>query len=112
MHVLFICTQNLHRSPTAEFMLSENPRYEVRSAGISMDSKTTVNEEMLDWADMIFVMDEQNAGEKTFLLKNFQMVKDLEEKIIVLDIPDKYLFGSEELVKLLLHKLGEYLDSV
>lgn len=107
--ILFVCTANVHRSPTAEFMFSEDDRYEVRSAGVSILAKTPVTEDLLDWADVVFVMDEREEGQKSFLLKNFPMVPNLEEKITVLNIPDRYIFGSEELIKILEKRLKKYL---
>jgi predicted protein tyrosine phosphatase len=96
-HILFVCTTNMHRSPTAEFMLAENANYEVRSAGISILSKQQVTQELVEWADIIFVMDERTEGQKSYLLKNFPMAEGL------------YLFGSQELVKILMERLEEYI---
>ena len=109
-HILFVSNTNVHRSPTAELLFSEKPGYEVRSAGISMLSKMPVTRELVEWADMIFVMDEAREGQKTALLKNFPMIAGLEEKIVVLNIPDKYLFGSQELVRIIEKKMKRYIE--
>jgi predicted protein tyrosine phosphatase len=108
-HVLFVCTANVHRSPTAELMFSEHPDYEVRSAGTSMLAKMPVTLELVQWADVIFVMDEKHEGQKSYLLRNFPMVAGLADKIIVLNIQDRYIFGSEELVRVIDKKMRRYL---
>jgi predicted protein tyrosine phosphatase len=108
-HILFVCTANVHRSPTAELMFSEHPDYEVRSAGTSILAKMPVTQHLIDWADIIFVMDEKHEGQKSYLLRNFPMSSGLEDKIIVLNIQDRYIFGSEELVRVLDKKLRRYL---
>ena len=57
--VLFLCRHNRMRSPTAERMFGKRPDLEVRSAGTSSDALTHVNARMLEWADLIFIMDDQ-----------------------------------------------------
>ena len=57
--VLFVCRLNRMRSATAERIFSKRPDLDVRSAGTSEDALTRVNAQMLDWADLIFIMDDQ-----------------------------------------------------
>ena len=40
-------------------MFSKRADLEVRSAGTASDALARVNAQMLDWADLIFIMDEQ-----------------------------------------------------
>ena len=56
---LFLCRHNRMRSPTAERMFSKRPDLDVRSAGTAPDALARVNAQMLDWADLIFIMDDQ-----------------------------------------------------
>jgi predicted protein tyrosine phosphatase len=56
--VLFICTQNRLRSPTAEHLFANRPGHEVRSTGVDTAATTPVSAELLEWADVIFVMEE------------------------------------------------------
>ncbi len=54
---LFICSQNRLRSPTAEQVFSGRPGFEVASAGLNNDANVPVSPELLQWADIIFVME-------------------------------------------------------
>lgn len=54
-HVLFVCEGNLHRSPTAEQLYSTTPEIKARSAGLSYVARTQVTEELLDWADVVYL---------------------------------------------------------
>ena len=69
--VLFICSRNQLRSPTAEQVFSTWPGIEVASAGLDPVSKEPVTPELLAWAEVIFVMEK---GHRNKLLKKFQAV--------------------------------------
>ena len=43
-------------------MFSKRADLEVRSAGTAPDALARVNAQMLDWADLIFIMDEQQRA--------------------------------------------------
>ncbi len=60
MKVLFVCTQNLLRSLTAEALYRGRPDLDVRSAGIAPDARVPVTEELLQWAEIVFVMEERH----------------------------------------------------
>jgi predicted protein tyrosine phosphatase len=95
--VLFVCRQNRMRSPTAERLFCKRPDLDVRSAGTSEDALARVNTAMLDWADLIFIMD---AGQRRSLRRQFAHHPAL-ERLICLDIPDEFTFLQPELVELL-----------
>ena len=57
-HVLFICRLNRHRSATAERIFCKRKDLDVRSAGTQEDARVRVNKRMLDWAHVIFAMDD------------------------------------------------------
>lgn len=57
MTVLFVCTQNRLRSPTAEQVFADWPGVETMSAGLGNEAATPVSPELLAWADTIFVME-------------------------------------------------------
>lgn len=61
--MLFICSQNRLRSPTAERLFSNRPGFEVASAGLNPDAETPVCSELLEWADIIFVMERTHRSE-------------------------------------------------
>lgn len=99
--VLFICSQNKWRSPTAEQLYSETPGLDVSSAGLNNDAEVAVTPELLEWADRIFVM-EQNQRNR--LSKKFAPYLR-GKKISCLNIPDDYEFMNETLLMILEQKL-------
>lgn len=105
MNVLFICSRNQWRSPTAEKIWRGHPGLSVRSAGTSPSARHPVTEGDLRWADVIFVME---AKHKKRLKAEYTRI--LEHKIIhVLDIPDEYPYMDPELVELLTQSVGSVL---
>lgn len=96
-NILFICSKNKWRSPTAEAIFSRDTRMNVRSAGTSQKAKRTVSEKDITWADIIFVMEKKH---KQRLKARFTRLLDYKD-IITLDIPDEYQFMDAELVELL-----------
>ena len=103
--LLFICTQNRLRSPTAEQVFSSWPELECDSAGLAPDAVASLSTEQLEWADIVFVMEKSHRNK---LSKKFR--KHLNSKrVIVLGIPDDYEFMQEELVSLLVAKVPQFL---
>jgi predicted protein tyrosine phosphatase len=95
--LLFLCSRNQWRSPTAEAVYQNDPRLEVRSAGVSASARRRVSEKLLRWADLVLVME---AAYKKKLREDFpQVIHDL--RIEVLDIPDDYEFMDPALVELI-----------
>jgi predicted protein tyrosine phosphatase len=95
--VLFVCGRNKLRSPTAEQIFSSYPGLEVASAGLNDDSATPVSGDLLEWADVIFVMEKIHRSK---LSQRYG--KHLKrQRIICLDIPDKFEYMDEGLVRLL-----------
>jgi len=105
MKMLFICNENTMRSRTAELVYSQNPQYEAKSAGVTRGAKVKVTSELLHWADMIFVMEEE---QRKFLLRKFPADIGFRE-IIILDIPDTYYIMEPELVDLIKTAVGPHL---
>lgn len=97
MKLLFLCSRNQWRSPTAEATYQNDPRVEVRSAGLSASSRRRANEKLLRWADLVVVMEREH---KQRLEDQFTTIVD-DLHIEVLDIPDDYPFMSPELVELI-----------
>lgn len=100
MNLLFICSRNNWRSPTAEEIYKNVQSILVKSAGTEPSARVRVSAKHLTWADIIFVMEKKH---KQRLQENFpNEIQD--KKLIVLDIPDEYTFMDEELVESL--KMG------
>lgn len=102
--VLFICSQNRLRSPTAEQVFADWPGIETASAGTNNDAETPLDAELVAWADLIFVMERPHRSK---LQKKFR--KALRGRVICLDIPDDYDFMDEQLVRLLKAKVTPHL---
>ena len=103
--LLFICTHNLSRSFTAELLLRDEPGYEVRSAGTFRDARVCVTEDLVLWADRIFVMEDHHAES---LRERFPAAV-AEKAIICLEIPDVYQPLAEELFEILVDRLAPHL---
>jgi predicted protein tyrosine phosphatase len=102
--VLFICSQNRLRSPTAERVFSNREGFEVASAGLSPEAETPVCSELIEWADIIFVM--ERAHRNKLMRKFREHVKD--KRLICLDIPDEFEFMDPGLIRLLEAKVGPF----
>lgn len=94
-NVLFICSKNQWRSPTAEAVWRKHPEVSVRSAGTSSTARRKVSVDDIRWADVIFVMEDKH---KSRLLAEFTTT--VEHKVLhVLDIPDEYKYMDPELIE-------------
>lgn len=102
--VLFICSQNRLRSPTAEQVFANRDGFEVASAGLNPDAETPVSADLLEWADVIFVMERAHRNR---LSKKFKVHLN-SKRIICLDIPDEFEFMDPALVRLLKAKAGPF----
>ena len=60
--MLFVCSQNRLRSPTAEHVFASWPGIEVASAGLNHHADTPVSPDILQWADLIFVMEKAHRN--------------------------------------------------
>ena len=97
LKVLFVCSRNQWRSPTAEAIYCDDSRLSVRSRGTSRAAVRTIGENDLAWADLVLVMEQKHRSR---LLADFpDLTKFL--TIQVLDIPDDYGYMDAELVQLL-----------
>lgn len=106
MNILFVCTANKLRSPTAEAVFSGRPGLAVRSAGLDPEAPCRVDAELIAWADRIYAM-ETHHREK--IRKTFRKVLG-STPVITLGIPDEYEFMQPELVALLKARLPVYAD--
>lgn len=106
--VLFVCSRNRLRSPTAEQVFSGYSELECESAGLNHDAQNPVTPELVEWADIIFVMEKAH---KTKLSSRFK--KHLRHaRVICLDIPDDYEFMDPVLVRILKSKVPMFLSEV
>ena len=104
MNLLFVCSRNQWRSPTAERIFN-GPDYPSRSAGTSNRAKIKLTEKLIIWADIIFVMEKRH---RSIIQEKFTFCIN-DKEIIVLDITDDYRFMDEELIEILENAVKPYL---
>ena len=103
---LFVCSQNRLRSPTAEQVFADWPGLEVSSAGTNRDAENPLTNDLIEWADTIFVM------ERTHLNKVRRFRSALgPRRVVCLGIPDEYEFMDPALVRLLKARMQRHLPS-
>jgi predicted protein tyrosine phosphatase len=105
--VLFICSQNRLRSPTGEQVFSARADLECASAGLNHDAENVITSELVEWADVIFVMEKTHKAKLTSKFKRH--LKNA--RVVCLDIPDNYEFMDPALVQILESKVGRHLAS-
>ena len=106
-NLLFICTQNRLRSPTAEQVFAEWPGVETASAGLGNDAEVPASPELLTWADTVFVMERVHRSRLSAKFKRRLNGK----RVICLDIPDDYDFMDPMLIRLLKQKVARFLPT-
>jgi predicted protein tyrosine phosphatase len=103
--ILFLCSQNKLRSPTAEAIFSDHPSIEVDSAGLNNDAEVILTEEQVRWADLIIVMEKVHRKRLNLKFKKALAGK----RIAVLDIPDDYDCMDPKLIALLKTRCAPYI---
>ena len=103
--ILFVCSGNIHRSPTAAKMFKDREGFEVRSAGTSFGVLNPVGAELIRWADKIFVMEEEH---REIIVRRYP---EATLKITVLGIEDNYYRDDPQLKAILKEKLESYFNS-
>lgn len=104
--LLFICSRNQWRSPTAEQIWKNHPYLDVKSAGTSPKAKKTVNTNDIKWADVIFVMEKKH---KNRIKATFPRLTE-HKKIHILEIEDDYKYMDNELIQILKDSVGSYIN--
>lgn len=104
VRMLFVCTRNQLRSPTAEALFVNVQGVEAISAGTNNDCETPLSGDLIEWADEIYVM------EKIHLSKISQrfgvMLKG--KNVRVLGIADNFGFMAPDLVAILRRKFPQW----
>lgn len=104
--LLFLCSRNQWRSPTAEALFRDHPRYEARSAGTVDRARVKLTAGHVGWADQIFCMEKKHAAA---VIERF--AAELGDKpLVTLRIPDDYTFMDPALIELLRAELADHLD--
>ena len=105
MRVLFICSLNAMRSPTAEAVFSQVSGIEALSAGTERNAEMQVSADLIEWAEIILVMETRHRKR---LQEHFgSALRD--KKLVVLGIADLYRYMDPELVAELKARVPGYL---
>lgn len=104
-HVLFVCSRNKRRSPTAEQVFAAWPGIEVTSAGTDQDAEVPLTPELVAGADLIFVMEPMHRDK---LRQRFRAQLS-KQRIVCLNVADDYAFMQPELIALLKRKVMPHL---
>ncbi|HQW24194.1 MAG TPA: protein-tyrosine-phosphatase [Bacteroidia bacterium] len=106
-NILVVCGRNKKRSRTAEHIFKNDSRFKIRSVGLSPSSDRKISENDLRWANIVFVM-EQDQREKIWdIYKNITL-----PNIEVLNIEDDYEFMDPELIEMLTERINDTLSVV
>ena len=104
MKLLFICSQNRFRSPTAEAVFSGLPGIEAASAGTNHDADHPLSADLVEWADIVFVM--ENVHKIKLQQRFAAQLKG--KRLVVLGIPDHYWYMDPELVRILKERVPHH----
>ena len=107
IRTLFLCHYNRKRSATAERIFGKDPTLDVLSAGTSDEAMVQVNQRMLEWADIVFVMD----GEQVEALEKMFPDHPVLPKVVYLHIQDCYHFLDPELVAILQERTRPHFEA-
>jgi len=106
MNLLFVCSENRLRSPTAEAIFSDYPGVRARSAGLGPLAGTPVSRALIEWAHVVLVMEpmHKHAIER----EHADLLNDT--PVISLDIPDRFPYMDPELVELLERRVAGHVS--
>ena len=107
-NVLFICSQNRLRSPTAEQVFANWSGIKTASAGLNHDAENPVTPELLEWASLIFVMERAHRSKLSARFKPYLGNKH----VICLEVPDEYAYMAPDLIRLFKTKVPQHLPSL
>ena len=103
--LLFICSQNRLRSPTAEAVCQGIEGLEAVSASTNNDAEQPVTGDLIEWADIVIAMEREHRNR---LNRKFR-AQLAGKQLIVLGIPDEYDYMQPELVSLLRTRLQRWI---
>lgn len=107
LNVLFVCSRNRLRSPTAEQVFADWPGVETSSAGLDHDAENPLTPELLEWAQLVFVMERAQRARLSARFRPWLGAK----RVVCLDIPDDYGYMDPGLVRLLDARVPRHLPS-
>ena len=104
--LLFVCSECRFRSPTAADVFSGFDTIETICAGTNKDCESPVSGDLIEWADIILVMEEAH---KRKISRRFAELLD-NKPVKVLEIPDIFGYMDPMLVALLKARVPRYVN--
>jgi predicted protein tyrosine phosphatase len=102
--ILFICSQNKLRSPTAQQVFADIEGVQALSAGTNHDAETPLSGDLVEWADQIACM--EPVHRKKLNRDYAGLLRDTQ--VSVLGIPDNYAYMDPDLVTLIKGKFARW----
>jgi predicted protein tyrosine phosphatase len=105
--VLCVCSAGLLRSPTAAYVLSQEPyNYNTRAVGVNVEyALIPIDLIMFYWADEVVCMEQNHKLMLEHMINSSEYidrVKDrMKAQIKVLNIPDRFMYRDPELIELI-----------
>jgi protein-tyrosine phosphatase len=106
VNILFVCSRNQWRSPTAETIYKNRSDLNVKSAGTEPSARNKLTAKTIRWADIIFVMEKKH---KQRMMEKFPF-ETQQKQIIILHIPDEYTYMDDELIEDIQTKVNVYIS--
>ncbi len=106
-NILVVCGRNKRRSRTAEYIFKNDQRFNVRSVGLSPKSERQIKERDIEWADLVFVMEQGQGARISGSYRHLEL-----PEIEVLHIEDEYEYLEPELIEMLTDRINSTLDVV
>jgi predicted protein tyrosine phosphatase len=103
IRAVFVCTAGMLRSPTAA-AIACGMGWNTRSCGTDRNALIPLTEQLINWADKIYFVNSENYEtaklqfSPTIGVANW-VLPALEQKAVVWNIPDEYVYMDPELVK-------------
>lgn len=79
---------------------------DARSAGTEPSARARVSAKLLQWADVVFVMEQKHKRRIAESFPNEVQAKT----IVVLDIPDEYQYMDDELIAMIKDSVDAYIE--
>lgn len=106
MNLLFVCSENRLRSPTGEVVFSQYAGMSAIGCGTNSDAETPVSGDLIEWADIVMVMEKSHRSKVSKKFRNLLKGK----KLVCLDIPDNYDCMNLDLVSLLKARVAKHVQ--
>lgn len=104
-NILVVCGRNKRRSRTAEYIFKNDQRFSICSVGLSPASERQIKEKDIAWADLILVMEREQASRIRKTYRHLEL-PDIE----VLHIPDEYDYRDPVLIEMLMDRINAVLE--